>query len=429
MDELMRHQPSLRTDATAGIIKLLEELCALGHDPNYIASSRTQKFETAQNTSARTGPVEATGGGSSDEEEDEEEEATSSSNPAPARGIEAEAGAAVPSEKTPVPLVDYVLNVMKFVDAILSNNSTDDHCREFVAQRGLVPLMGILGLPNLPVDFPVTPACQVSFSFAWQSCRLVVIILLLFCHQAVAAVCKSILNLAHEPQVLKHGLDHLQAVLDTLQQLHKPLEPPGGSVLLRELASAPNPAEAITSPSATPLLHAMAAAHAYIMMFVHVCRTGQSDIRTLSINHWGSLVGLPVLKGLSKLYTSLVWESTVLLALCSDETLPQGCQFGRSDLDKLLPAELKSVTEGGPSGSAAGMELGTNSVAAALQALSTEASPPAAMEIDADQLDAKDRPRPEKLTPAQQHQMKMVKPLLSTASRYATNRRGRCSHC
>ena len=92
MDELMRHQPSLRTDATAGIIKLLEELCALGKDPNYIASSRTQKFEAAQmSTSAhRTGPVEATGGGSSDEEEEEEEDATSSSNPAPARGIEVE---------------------------------------------------------------------------------------------------------------------------------------------------------------------------------------------------------------------------------------------------------------------------------------------------------------------------------------------------
>jgi hypothetical protein len=40
-------------------------------------------------------------------------------------------------EKEPVPLVDYVLNVMKFVDAILSNNSTDDHCKEFVNQEGL----------------------------------------------------------------------------------------------------------------------------------------------------------------------------------------------------------------------------------------------------------------------------------------------------
>ena len=59
---------------------------------------------------------------------------------------------------------------MKFVEAILSNNTTDDHCREFVTQKGLVPLLGILGLPNLPVDFPASASCQ-----------------------AVAAVCKSIL--------------------------------------------------------------------------------------------------------------------------------------------------------------------------------------------------------------------------------------------
>jgi hypothetical protein len=45
-----------------------------------------------------------------------------------------------------------------------------------------VPLMGILGLPNLPVDFPAQPACQ-----------------------SVAAVCKSILNLAHEPQVTQEA--------------------------------------------------------------------------------------------------------------------------------------------------------------------------------------------------------------------------------
>ncbi len=49
---------------------------------------------------------------------------------------------------------------MKFVEAILSNNATDDHCREFVNQDGLNPLMGVLGLPNLPIDFPSSPACQ-----------------------------------------------------------------------------------------------------------------------------------------------------------------------------------------------------------------------------------------------------------------------------
>lgn len=59
---------------------------------------------------------------------------------------------------------------MKFVESILSNNTTDDHCQEFVSQKGLLPLVTILGLPNLPIDFPTSAACQ-----------------------AVAGVCKSIL--------------------------------------------------------------------------------------------------------------------------------------------------------------------------------------------------------------------------------------------
>ena len=49
---------------------------------------------------------------------------------------------------------------VRFVDSILSNNSTDDHCREFVRLGGLDPLINILGLPNLPLDFVTSPACQ-----------------------------------------------------------------------------------------------------------------------------------------------------------------------------------------------------------------------------------------------------------------------------
>jgi Domain of Unknown Function (DUF913) len=59
---------------------------------------------------------------------------------------------------------------MKFVDAILSNNSTDDHVREFKEQGGLKPLISLLGLPNLPVD------CTLQLS-----------------SQAVSSVCKSIM--------------------------------------------------------------------------------------------------------------------------------------------------------------------------------------------------------------------------------------------
>lgn len=59
---------------------------------------------------------------------------------------------------------------MKFVDTISSNNSTDDHCLEFVNEGGLKPLLSILVLPNLPIDSPITASAQ-----------------------SVAAVCKSIL--------------------------------------------------------------------------------------------------------------------------------------------------------------------------------------------------------------------------------------------
>ena len=73
----------------------------------------------------------------------------------------------------------------------------------------------------------------------------------------------------------------------------------------------------------------MSAAHAYIQMFVTVNRTGQNDIRNILVNNWGSELGLMVLQGLSKLYTSLVWESNILLALCSEDALPAGCEFGK----------------------------------------------------------------------------------------------------
>ncbi|GAB6020027.1 hypothetical protein CHUAL_014109 [Chamberlinius hualienensis] len=414
MDELMRHQPSLKTSAMTAIIQLLEELCSMGQDPKYTCLRPAAKIDvTSTATVGRStgsgagGAAAAADSGSSDEEEDDDDLSSSGSalkqtaNATSSTTAEnSVAGTSTAStstsastqetmndDKVPIPLMDYILNVMKFVDAILSNNSTDDHCREFVSQKGLVPLMGILGLSNLPIDFPVTPSCQ-----------------------AVASVCKTILNLAHEPQVLKQGLLHLNKVLQQLEPLHCPVESPGGSVLLRELANAAAIPDAVGNPKATPLLHAMAAAHAYIMMFVQVCRTGQSDVRTISVNHWGSELGLTVLRGLSKLYTSLVWESTVLLTLCSDDALPTGCQFGRADMEKLLPKELKGTDES---------SLGSSGVTSAMEALSTDSN---TMEVDepskspsaSTSTSAATKP---KLSLCLQAQIKHIKPLLSSSSR------------
>ena len=115
----------------------------------------------------------------------------------------------------------------------------------------------------------------------------------------------------------------------------------------------------------------------------------QSDIRTISVSHCGSELGLQVLKGLSKLYTSLVWESTVLLAFCSEDILPPNCEFGRTDLEKIIPKDLKENKNSetkesktklpeGDVGSPRPAELkrhhgemGSNGVSAAMETLST----------------------------------------------------------
>ncbi|XP_011497625.1 PREDICTED: E3 ubiquitin-protein ligase HUWE1 [Ceratosolen solmsi marchali] len=418
MDELMRHQPSLKADAMAAIVKLLQELCVLGCDSRYVcwrAANKTENSPSHTNSTSRqssgqsvgvgvgdTGGSGGGGGGSSsdDEEEEDEEEASTSSHPQreeqPSPSPVQPGPPPQPREKTPIALVDYIHNVMKFLDAILSNNSTDDHCREFVAQKGLVPLLSILGLPNLPVDYPVAQAAQ-----------------------AVASVCKSILNLAHEPLVLKTGLTQLNEVLNLLKPLHSHMESPIGSVLLHELASAPNLETAFTSDKATPLLHAMNAAHGYVVMFVHVCRTGQSEIRNLSMNHWGSELGLTVIKGLSELYMSLVWESTLLLALCSDDSIPAGCDFGKEDMDKLMPPELRTEGENSSwSTAAASADMGSNGMTTAMEALSTD-PPPVSMEVDENKPStstAATNSGTGRASPST-HQLKYIKPLLGASSR------------
>lgn len=307
MDELMRHQPSLRQEATMAIICLLEDLVYMGTDPKFVCWRPHSKSDILPPNNLRsTNNTE----GSSDEEEDDEEEASTSSQNAQTERMENQPQ--TNSERQPVALIDYIINSMKFIDSILSNNSTDDHCREFCDKGGIIPLLQILGLPNLPVDCPVTNPAQ-----------------------AVATVCKSILNLAHEPYLFSQGLTQLGVVLDQLKPLYTKTTAPGASKLLLELVGCLDLETAFSTASATPLLHAMNAAHGYVIMFVHICRTGQTEIRNLSLQHWGSPEGLAVLHDLSQLYTSLVWESTLLLAYCSDDLLPSDSDFTRHDIERL----------------------------------------------------------------------------------------------
>lgn len=67
----------------------------------------------------------------------------------------------------------------------------------------------------------------------------------------------------------------LKEELTALKPLQLPLEPPGGSILLRELVNSPNFTGAPLGAPTTPLLRAMVSAHSYVTMLVHVCRVGQ----------------------------------------------------------------------------------------------------------------------------------------------------------
>nr|DBA13759.1 TPA: hypothetical protein GDO54_017098 [Pyxicephalus adspersus] len=372
VDELMRHQPTLKTDATTAIIK---------------ADSTTASPPPRSNHAAEEA--------SSEDEEEEEVRTMHSFSTNQQSDVEQSQHVVGTEERIPIPLMDYILNVMKFVESILSNNTTDDHCQEFVSQKGLLPLVSILGLPNLPTDFPTSAACQ-----------------------AVAGVCKSILTLSHELKVLQEGLLQLDSILSSLDSLHRPMEAPGGSVLLRELASGGNVSDAILSAQATPLLHALTAAHAYIMMFVYTCRVGQSEIRAISVNQWGSQLGLNVLNKLSQLYCSLVWESTVLLSLCTPNSLPPGCEFGQADMLKLAPKEEKTTplpqgakrAEGEVESSA-----DNNQTTGLLEGIGLDGDTLAPMETG--EPSASDSMGKPNITHAMAACIKQIKPLLSVSSR------------
>ncbi|TRY66469.1 hypothetical protein DNTS_005364 [Danionella cerebrum] len=394
VDELMRHQPTLKTDATTAIIKLLEEICNLGRSPEYICQKPS--IQKADGTVTVPPPRSNHAAEEASSEDEEEEEALHTFSQQQGE-LETNRQVVGTEERIPIPLMDYILNVMKFVESILSNNTTDDHCQEFVNQKGLLPLVSILGLPNLPIDFPTSAACQ-----------------------AVAGVCKSILTLSHEPKVLQEGLCQLDSILSALDPLHRPIEVPGGSVLLRELANAGHVTDATLSARATPLLHALTAAHAYILMFVHTCRVGQSEIRAISVNQWGSQLGLSVLNKLSQLYCSLVWESTVLLSLCTPNSLPPGCEFGQADMQKLVPKEDKpSISLAATGRRTADTETVSAGVDPAAQGLLE------GMGLDGDSLASMETDEPattdpktkSKLTPAMATRIKQIKPLLSASSR------------
>ncbi|XP_017113044.1 E3 ubiquitin-protein ligase HUWE1 isoform X3 [Drosophila elegans] len=350
MDDLIKHHPYLRAVATEAIVRLLNELVRLGSDPSFICWRANKESSGSGSGSGSHGGahghvastpspmvmVAGSGGStsvlqgaadtndSSGDDDDDDDEMSSASQQqqqpttpggattprtqtagvgggggggAPAATSQA-AKVVTPPEREAIPLIDYILNVMKFIEAIFSNSPNGDHCREFVLQGGLKPILQLLSLPNLPVDSPVSTTSQ-----------------------AVANVCKAILSQAQETKVLDVALKQLADIVAQLKPLIKHFTFPGGSVLLAELVCCQRLEDGFANAEYTPILHNMSFVHGYVVMLVHLCRNSSNDMRAILLKRWGvnRETGVQLLQQLVQLYISLVWESTILLNLCSDE--------------------------------------------------------------------------------------------------------------
>ncbi|CAF4617801.1 unnamed protein product [Rotaria sp. Silwood1] len=372
VDELMRHQVSLRTEAMKSIITLLEQLVELGNNPKYCcqkphsssSSTTTTKLtdtiRTQHRTVRTTNATNTNTGGndrnSSDDEYDDDE-ATNDEAPLANRSVQSqqqqppltttattttaattETTTNIPivlnqtllSEKKSedetapiaVPLLDYITNIMRFVEGVISNNTTDDHGKEFVKLGGLKPLLDILQMKNLPIDFPSSPACQ-----------------------CVAALCKSTLTLlVKDNKLIEMVITNLDTILNSLTDFYSN-RTYDGSLLIEELACAVSssttvsidPMDAINQSSLTPILHQLSIVHSHISLLISLCKITQNEVRSILISFWGTETGIRVLKNLNKLCLTLIWESSILLSLCSSDTNIIDQQFNKNDLLKLFP--------------------------------------------------------------------------------------------
>nr|CAB3254981.1 E3 ubiquitin-protein ligase HUWE1-like [Phallusia mammillata] len=380
MDELMRHQPTLRSATMQAIQRLLGELHAMGSDPTTVCSrSSSSKSDGAGGGSGSGGEAGENGSQADEstaqddagsEDEVEEVEETASKPASSSMSVLSASG-----NKKHVPLLDYMQNVSKFIQAIVSNNTTDDHCREFQLHGGISSLLKLLLLPSLPLDFPASAACQ-----------------------AVTNLTHTVFLLLREPLAVHESLEHVQNILEQLDPLFLVTNhgeaggEPTASALLHELTQ--QGGEATDQEASNPLIRGLVHIHAFVTLFLNLPRANQSEIRTIIVSEWGSPLGLKVLQGLNKLYRSLIWESTVLLALCTPGAIPDGSGFGEQDLSTLVTTDAMLSKPEEPTETGQAME--TDSEAAKNQAKSKDLG---------------------KVSPALAARIKHIKPILTVASK------------
>ncbi|CAF4182302.1 unnamed protein product, partial [Adineta steineri] len=170
---------SLRTEVIKSMITLLGQLVELGNNPQYSC----QKSESLPLIITNINVEENNRDSSVDEDDDEDDKTLSNENKSEDETV-----------SVAIPLLDYLKNIMRFFEGVISNNPTDDHGKEFVKLGGLKSLLNILQMKNLPIDFPSSKACH-----------------------CVAALCKSTFTfLLNDDQLIEIIIPNLDTILDIL---------------------------------------------------------------------------------------------------------------------------------------------------------------------------------------------------------------------
>ncbi|XP_064399727.1 E3 ubiquitin-protein ligase HUWE1-like isoform X3 [Halichondria panicea] len=295
MDELMRHQPALRVNVIAALVRLLKILLSMGS----VSEKNKPSMAGGGRKMSTVDPLNDDHMSADSDVDDDDEESEGGEDGGEGADRDSPSDEAGPDKRGQL-LTEYVINVIRFLDAILTNNSTKDHVIEFSKQGGLKPLIQLLALPTLPVDFPS------SHGF-----------------NALCSTCRGILNLASPSDLLAECLGQLSSVLKDLSVF---LDSPNSSksILLEEVGPLSNVPEAIKTPQGSPLLHKLAIANSFMQLFVYffkACCTSYTNLETREacLKQFASVLGKEVLGQLSQLYRALVWEVFILLAVAADE--------------------------------------------------------------------------------------------------------------
>ena len=320
VDELMRHQNSLRKPAIAAAIDLLHYLVDLGNDPNTIivkslaCSSKDVPEEPAEAATVDQETQSDEERVTMDEELPQVSTDKSDENPRKKRRTEATEDKKKAPEK--VPLLEYIVNVCKFLDSMLSNNKTPDHCKEFISAGGVQVLLKLDSLKSLPLDFPTSQAAQ-----------------------QVASVLRVVFVLSKDRSVLKASIDVVKEWLDKYEKYWEEESSKtciaSPSMMLREYTD--STLDPSTASIEMPIFELTSEIFGFVNLLQNMTNNVQNEARAICVKVWSSDVGIKVMECLAKLYRNLIWESSCMIEIMEDKMEIEG--LGKADLDRIVITE------------------------------------------------------------------------------------------